>query len=458
MNLNDKGPQMPAQAGLAGEPDGESVAAPRSEEASGARQGRTDPGGGMTMELVLERTNLIAALKRVQGNRGGAGIDGMTIQELPDWLRQHWPRVRQELLEGSYRPMPVKRVSIPKPTGGTRDLGIPAVVDRLIQQALLQVMQPRIDPTFSPHSHGFRPGRSTHGAVREALGYVKSGRVVVVDVDLAKFFDRVNHDVLMARVARHVQDTRILKLIRRFLEAGVMVEGVTMSRTEGTPQGGPLSPLLANILLDDVDKALERSGSCFVRYADDMNVYVRSVRAGERVMARLRKLFSDLHLQINEDKSAVADVKTRKFLGFTIMHGKEKVWVQVSPQAAQRFKDRIREETKPTRGRSLEDVIEQLRRWMPGWRAYFAMPESSPSTFRELDSWIRRRLRAFVLRQWRWGRVMYHELLKRDVNTHWVTLVARHASSYWANSRHSAVHLAFPTRFFDKLGLPRLKT
>lgn len=409
------------------------------------------------MELVLERVNMFAALKRVQRNKGGAGVDGMTTKELPAWLLEHWPRVRQELLDGTYVPMPVRRVSIPKPTGGTRDLGIPAVVDRLIQQALLQVMQQCIDPTFSEHSHGFRPGRSTHGALREALGYVKQGRHVVVDVDLAKFFDRVNHDVLMSRVARHVTDKRILKLIRRYLESGVMVEGVTLSRNEGTPQGGPLSPLLANILLDDIDKALERSGCCFVRYADDMNVYVKSVRAGERVMGRLRELVTSLHLQVNEDKSAVADVKTRKFLGFTITHGRSWARATVSPQSMDRFKDRIREETKPTRGRSLEDVIDRLARWMPGWRAYFAIPECS-NGFQALDGWIRRRLRAMVLRQWRWGRVIYAELTKRRVRSHWVTIVARHADSYWANAHHSALHLAFPNRFFDKLGLPRLST
>lgn len=458
MNLDDKLPQIPARAGLERQLRGETSKLPRSEEAASAKQGKTDSGAGeIQMELVIERDNLFAALKRVQRNRGGAGVDGMTTEELPAWLRENWPRVRRELLAGDYRPIPVRRVSIPKPTGGTRELGIPTVVDRLIQQALLQVMQPRIDPTFSPHSHGFRPGRSTHSALREALGYVKQKRKVVVDVDLSKFFDRVNHDILMSRVARHVSDKRILKLIRRYLEAGVMTDGVTIPRDEGTPQGGPLSPLLANILLDDVDKTLERSGSCFVRYADDINVYVKSMRAGERILGRLRKIFSSLHLQVNEEKSAVADVKTRKFLGFTLDHGRGGTRANISPQSLKRFKDRIRDETKPTRGQSLESVAENLRRWMPGWRVYFDIPEC-PTTglFKNLDAWLRHRLRAFILHQWRWGRVIYAELLKRGIREHWATLVARYASSYWANANHSAMHLAFPNHFFDRLGIPRL--
>jgi group II intron reverse transcriptase/maturase len=424
-----------------------------------ATNGATSLGRDDVMEAVVGRSNLVAALKRVQGNKGSAGVDGMSTKELPDWLRRNWLLLRQQLLDGTYAPMPVKRVSIPKNGGGTRELGIPTVVDRFVQQALLQVLQPRIDPTFSDHSHGFRPGRSAHGAVREALGHIGRGRAVVVDVDLARFFDRVNHDVLMSRVARHVGDKRALKLIRRFLEAGVMADGVALRRDEGTPQGGPLSPLLANILLDDVDKALEASGSCFVRYADDVNVYVKSVRAGERMMVRLRRLFDSLHLQVNEEKSAVALAKTRKFLGFTLDGRIRKPAAFISSSSLTRFKDRVREETKPTRGRSLDDVITGLAKWMRGWRAYFAIPECfTKKVFPSLDEWIRRRLRALVLRHWKRGPVMYAELKARKIDGHWATILARHASSYWANSHSSPMHLAFPNRFFDARGLPRLSS
>jgi len=461
MNLKDKLSQMLAQARLGGRWQGEALVSPISEEASSATNGKTDPGGDVQMELAIGRANLFAALKRVRKNKGSAGVDGMSTDELPGWLREHWPRVRQALLDGTYVPAPVRRVSIPKPQGGTRELGIPTVLDRLIQQALLQVMQPRIDPTFSSHSHGFRPGRIARGAIREALGYVKLRRVIVVDVDLAKFFDRVNHDVLMSRVARHVNDPRVLKLIRRYLEAGVMMEGIAVPCDEGTPQGGPLSPLLANILLDDVDKALEASGSCFVRYADDLNVYVKSVRAGERMMSRLRVLFSSLHLQINEEKSAVAHVNTRKFLGFTLDYepGRKGESARISSQSLTRFKDRVREETKPTRGRSIEQVVHRLRRWMPGWRAYFAIRECIvKELFKELDGWIRRRLRALILHQMKRGRVMYAELMKRVRTSHWVTIIARRSRSYWENSHHSAIHIAFPNRYFEGMGLPRLST
>jgi len=278
-------------------------------------------------------------------------------------------------------------------------------------------------------------------------------------VDLAKFFDRVNHDVLMSRVARHVRDPRVLKLIRRYLEAGVMIEGVERSREEGTPQGGPLSPLLANILLDDVDKALEASKSRFVRYADDLNVYVKSVRAGQRMMERLRALFSSLRLQINEEKSAVAHVRTRSFLGFTLDYepGRKGESARLSSKSLKRFKDRVREETKPTRGRSIEQIVWGLREWLPGWRAYFAVKECDHrKLFEELDGWIRRRLRATILRHWRRGRVIYAELRKHVRESHWVTIVARRSKSYWENSHHTAIHIAFPKRYFAKLGLPNL--
>jgi RNA-directed DNA polymerase len=440
--------------------EGSGAAAGREvEESSAAGRGTEHPGASGVMERVVERPNLLAALKRVESNKGGAGVDGMTTAELRGWLREHWPQLRRQLLDGSYRPQPVRRVSIPKPNGGQRELGIPTVVDRFIQQAVLQVLQPMFDPTFSEHSHGFRPGRSAHGAIREAVRYVRDGRRVVVDVDVAKFFDRVNHDVLMSRVWRRVHDPRVLRLIRRYLESGVMKEGVVVERTEGTPQGGPLSPLLANILLDEVDKELERRGHAFVRYADDLNVYVRSRRAGERVMESLRRLFSRLHLCINEDKSAVASVWTRDFLGFTIRHGVNGIRARASKKSVERLKEQVRVATRPTRGHSLASVITSLRRYLLGWRAYFC-PEDlcSRRAMQSLDSWVRRRLRAYQLRSWRWGRVMYHELLRRGVDSFLATLVARHSKSYWRNSQASAMQFAFPTAFFDSSGLPRLST
>ncbi|WP_298102787.1 group II intron reverse transcriptase/maturase, partial [Bradyrhizobium sp.] len=269
------------------------------------------------MEKACERQNLQAALKRVRQNAGNPGIDGMTVEELPDHLRVHWPRLREELLAGGYQPQPVRRVVIPKPGGGERELGIPTVLDRFIQQALLQVLQPLFDPTFSDASYGFRPGRSAHDAVRRAQAYVQEGRGFVVDIDLEKFFDRVNHDILMGRLAKRIADGRVLRLIRRYLNAGMLADGVVIERHEGTPQGGPLSPLLANVLLDEVDKELERRGHAFVRYADDLNVYVRTQRSGERVMTSLRKLFGKLKLRVNETKSKVRRATASKFLGFS---------------------------------------------------------------------------------------------------------------------------------------------
>lgn len=432
---------------------------PQHEESSAAKRGHDHPGAGGMMELVVGRENLIAALKRVEQNKGGAGVDGMTTDMLRGWLVENWPRVRQELLDGSYQPQPVRRMTIAKPDGGTRELGIPTVVDRFVQQALLQVMQPRIDGTFSSHSHGFRPRRSAHGAIREAVGLVRQGRFVVVDVDLAKFFDRVNHDVLMSRVARHVHDKRVLRLIRRFLGSGVMADGLLLERAEGTPQGGPLSPLLANILLDEVDKELERRRHAFVRYADDLNVYVRSMKAGERVLAGLRKIFARLRLQVNEEKSAVADVSERTFLGFVIARGNGRLRARVSRKSVDRLKGKVRDATRPTRGKSLDDVIALLRRALPGWKAYFCAKDFVvKELMRELDGWVRRRLRAYILRQWKRGDVMYKELLRRGVDSFFATLVARTSRSYWQNSHSTAMHHAFSTSFFDKSGLPRLST
>jgi group II intron reverse transcriptase/maturase len=315
---------------------------------------------------ALASANLAAAWQRVKANRGSAGVDGLTIAETAAHLRTHWPRIREALLNGSYRPQPVRRVQIPKPTGGVRELGIPTVTDRLIQQALLQVLQPMLDPTFSEHSYGFRPGRRAHDAVLRAQRYVQDGYGVVVDVDLEKFFDRVNHDILMERLARRVADRAVLRLIRRYLQAGLMDGGVVMQRYEGTPQGGPLSPLLANVLLDEVDRELERRGHRFVRYADDCNVYVRSQRAGQRVLAGLRRLYDRLHLVVNTAKTAVARATGRKFLGYALWLRAGEVKRAVAAPALATFKQRIRELTRRSGGRNLPEVAERLRAYVPG--------------------------------------------------------------------------------------------
>jgi group II intron reverse transcriptase/maturase len=315
------------------------------------------------MAKACERPNLQAALKRVRKNKGSAGIDGMTVDELPDYLRAHWPALREQLLAGTYQPSPVKRQLIPKSNGEMRELGIPTVLDRLIQQALLQVLQPRFDPSFSQHSHGFRPGRRAHDAIVETQRYIRDGRRFVVDVDLEKFFDRVNHDVLMGKLARRIEDRRVLGLIRRHLDAGIMASGVVVERHEGTPRGGPLSPLLANVLLDEVDKELEMRGHAFVRYADDCNVYVRSRRAGERVTGLLRRLYAKLRLRINESKSAVGLAWNRKILGYSFWVARGGVVKRrVASKALANMKERVRLITKRTRGRSTGQVAADLRR------------------------------------------------------------------------------------------------
>jgi group II intron reverse transcriptase/maturase len=382
-------------------------------------------------------------------------VDGLSIAETADYLRAHWPRIRASLLDGSYRPGPVRRVQIPKPDGGVRELGIPTVTDRLIQQALLQVLQPRIDPTFSEHSYGFRPGRRAHDAVLEAQRYVQGGSRVVVDVDLEKFFDRVNHDILMARLARRIDDKAVLRLIRRYLVAGIMDGGVVMERYEGTPQGGPLSPLLANVLLDEVDRELERRGHRFVRYADDCNVYVRSRRAGERVLAGLTKLYERLHLKVNEAKSAVAAASSRKFLGYTFWYGPGgQVRCKVADKAKATFKQRIREMTRRSGGRSLPEFVERLRTYLPGWKDYFQLAQT-PKVFRELDEWIRHRLRAVQLKHWRRGTTMYRELKALGASETDARQVAANSRRWWRNSR-LLLNRALPVAYFDRLGVPRL--
>jgi group II intron reverse transcriptase/maturase len=407
------------------------------------------------MERVCERPNLQAALKRVRRNVGSPGIDGMTVDDLPGHLRVHWPRLREELLAGRYRPQPVKRVAIPKPGGGERELGIPTVLDRFIQQALLQVLQPLFDPTFSDASYGFRPGRSAHDAVLRAQAYVQEGRSVVVDIDLEKFLDRVNHDMLMGRLAKRMADTRVLRLIRRYLEAGVLVHGVVIERHEGTPQGGPLSPLLANILLDEVDKELERRGHAFVRYADDLNVYVRTQRSGERVMSSLRKLFAKLKLRVNETKSKVTGATKAKFLGFSFWVARGRTLRRrVAPQAIERMKERVRELTRRSAGRSLAQLCKPLGRYLMGWKAYFRLAET-PGAFADIDAWVRHRLRAVQLKHWKRGRVVYRELVARGMSSDAASRVALNSRRWWHNSA-MALHIALPNRLFDQLGVPRL--
>jgi len=405
---------------------------------------------------ALASVNMVLAWKRVKANRGSAGVDGLDIEATAEHLKAHWLRIRDELQAGHYRPQPVRRAQIPKSGGGMRELGIPTVTDRLIQQALLQVLQPLIDPTFSESSYGFRPGRRAHDAVLQAQAHVQAGFGVVVDVDLEKFFDRVNHDVLMARLAKRIGDKAVLRLIRRYLDAGIMDHGVVIERYEGTPQGGPLSPLLANVLLDEVDRELERRGHRFVRYADDCNVYVRSRRAGERVLAGLRKLYDRLHLKVNEAKTAVASATGRKFLGYVLWRraASGEIKRAVAAKALDTYKARIRQITRRTCGRSLTEVTEALRKYLPGWKAYFRLAQT-PRVFLELDEWLRHRLRALQLKHWKRGKTMYRELLALGASESDTLRIARNSRRWWRNSRF-LLNRAMPIAYFDRLGVPRL--
>lgn len=447
--------QMLGQPGRTERGRGETLPEIGRDEAQLARHEPEGLGRDDLLTQALARENLVLAWKRVKANRGSAGVDGLTIQETVDHLKTHWPRIREELQSGRYRPQPVRRVQIPKSGGGMRELGIPTVTDRLIQQALLQILQPLIDPTFSEHSYGFRPGRRAHDAVLQAQRHVQEGWSVVVDVDLEKFFDRVNHDVLMDRLAKRIADKAVLRLIRCYLEAGIMDAGVTTERYEGTPQGGPISPLLANVLLDEVDRALERRGHRFVRYADDCNVYVHSQKAGERVLAGLHKLYDRLHLKVNETKTAVARVYGRKFLGYCLWRTtKGEVKRAVANKAIDTFKQRIRQITRRTGGRSLSDVAEELKCYLPGWKAYFHLAQT-PKVFRELDEWLRHRMRAVQLKHWRRGTTMYRELLVLGANSDQAARVAGNARRWWHNSRLE-MNRIMPIAYFDRLGVPRL--
>ena len=408
------------------------------------------------MEEVCEAGNLRKALARVLKNRGGPGVDGMTVEELPVYLKENWPRIREQLLGGTYQPQPVKRVEIPKPDGGTRKLGVPTVCDRFIQQAVLQVLQPRWDGGFSSGSYGFRPGRSAHQAVGQAQRYVAQGLVWVVDLDLEKFFDRVNHDRLMARVAVRVSDPRILRLLRAFLAAGVLQSGLVSPTTEGTPQGGPLSPLLSNLVLDELDKELECRGHRFVRYADDCNIYVGSLRAAQRVMRSVSKFLSvRLRLRVNEQKSAADLARKRSFLGFSFTGGKLPKR-RIAPKARERFKERVRDLTNRTRGVSLGRMLKELGEYLRGWLGYFGYCETS-SVLEGLGAWIRRRLRCFLWKQWKRGRRRFAELVKRGVGAGLAARTAGSSHGPWRLSASPALSLALPDALFASLGLPKMQ-
>jgi RNA-directed DNA polymerase len=452
------GKRQKTHCSVALEPAGEGEAlsgrSPRAEPFTANPSSESPASAEQLMEEVSSRENLEAAWKRVRRNKGGPGVDGMTIDAAKDYLREHWPNIRSQLLSGTYQPLPVKRVEIPKPDGGIRKLGVPCVVDRLIQQALLQVLQKRWDPTFSERSYGFRPGRSAHQAVAQAQRYIAEGYGIVVDLDLEKFFDRVNHDMLMARIAARVSDKRVLRLIRAFLNAGVMEGGLVHPVDEGTPQGGPLSPLLSNIVLDDLDKELSRRGHRFCRYADDCNIYVRSPRAGERVMASVTRFLTEkIKLKVNEAKSAVALPEERKFLGFTIANdGAER---RIAPKALSKFKVKIRDMTSRTLGRSLEQIVEDLAPYLIGWRGYFGFCQT-PRELTKLEAWIRRRLRSYLWRQWRNGHNRFKELRRRGVSKFHAAVAAGSPTGCWRMSSHPSVQNALRNHVFDDLGLPRL--
>jgi RNA-directed DNA polymerase len=446
--------QMPATAGRVLEVGGEAVRASASDEVTRPRHETGSTGSGLLM-AALTRENLQQAWKRVKANKGAAGVDGRDIPETARYLQSAWPEIREQLIQGTYRPNPVRRVAIPKPEGGERELGIPTVTDRLIQQALLQVLQPILDPTFSECSFGFRPGRSAQEAVVRAQAYVQTGRRIVVDVDLEKFFDRVNHDILMGRLQKRIGDAGVIRLIRAYLNSGVMQDGIVQSRHQGTPQGGPMSPILANVLLDEVDKELERRGHCFVRYADDANVYVRSKQAGKRVMALLRKLYAKLHLMVNETKSAVASAFGRKFLGFSFWvapKGEIKCKVAAKPMAT--YKQRIRQLTRRSGGRSMAEVVERLRPYVLGWKAYFRLSQT-PRVWRTLDEWTRHRLRAIQLKHWKRGSTMYRELKALGATETVARRVAGNSRCWWRNSDR-LLKTVLTIAYFDRLRVPRL--
>jgi RNA-directed DNA polymerase len=441
-----------AQGGKAGR----NPAAPAlSAEADLAARARTKAEGAGLMEAVVERGNLWLAYQRVVQNKGAAGVDKLAVSELKDHLKRHWPAIRAKLLSGEYIPAPVRRVDIPKPQGGVRTLGIPTVVDRLIQQALNQVLQPIFEPHFSEGSFGFRPGRNAHQGLQAARQHVAAGKRWVVDIDLEKFFDRVNHDLLMGKLAKKIDDARVLKLIRRYLEAGMMAGGLVSPRREGTPQGGPLSPLLSNVMLDELDRELERRGLAFCRYADDCNIYVGSERAGKNLLASLSGwLWKALKLKVNEAKSAVAHPWQRTFLGYSMTwHSTPKL--RIAKHSLRRLTEKVRELLRGARGRSLAATIQSLNLLLRGWAAYFKLTQTKRA-LEEADGWLRRKLRCILWRQWKRPLARARNLMKRGLKEEQAWRSAVNQRGPWWNAGASHMHLAFPKSWFDQLGLVSL--
>ena len=452
--MSDKRQNLDLTPGPEGEAGRPGLAATESLK---ARSETENPAGtNRIMEEVCERENLKEALRRVKANKGSPGVDGMTVQALPGYLKQHWLAIRERLLSGTYQPTPVRRVAIPKPDGGgARKLGIPCVLDRFVQQAVMQVLQRRWDPTFSDHSYGFRPQRSAHQAVAQAQQYIAAGFKWVVDLDLEKFFDQVNHDKLLAQIAKRIEDKRLLKLIRAFLTAGVMENGLVSLSVEGTPQGGPLSPLLSNLVLDELDRELERRGHRFVRYADDCNIYVRSERAGHRVMQSIKGFITHkLKLKVNETKSAVARPQERKFLGFSFSDDLAPKRL-IAPKALDRFKARIRAITRRAKGVSIKTTVEELARYMRGWRGYFGFCET-PDLLVQLTRWIRMRLRCALWRQWKTGRRRRAALIGLGVSPALARNTAGSPHGPWRLSRSKALSIGLSNAYFRSLGLPSL--
>jgi RNA-directed DNA polymerase len=407
------------------------------------------------IEAMLSGKKAETALRKVEANKGAPGVDGMRVEELKPYLRSNWSRLKKDLLEGKYRPKPVRRVSIAKPDGGTRELGVPTAVDRFIQQMILQVLEPLYDPTFSPSSYGFRPRRSAKDAVRAAREHVASGNGWVVDIDLEKFFDRVNHDILLGRLARRIGDKKLLKLIRLYLQAGVMLNGLVVERYEGTPQGGPLSPLLSNILLDELDKELESRGHKFCRYADDCNIYVKTERAGQRVMESVTEFLERrLKLKVNREKSAVGKPGSRKFLGLRILRGAKAV-IGVAPKSVDRLKRRVRDLTRRNRGVSFDKVLADLKRLTDGWVGYFCVAQT-PSLFQELDSWIRRRLRCYVYKQWKKPKNRAKQMIKRGVGPWLAWGVAYNGHGLWKIAGSPAMTRALTNTRLEQQGYSSL--
>ncbi len=458
MNLrSDQRQNVQGELDFSSSPAGEAreVGREETESLSAVHEPESPASTNRLMEEICERENLKQALQQVKANKGSAGVDGMTVGGITDYLKQHWPAIREQLLSGTYEPKPVRRVEIPKPDGGVRKLGIPTVLDRLIQQAVMQVLQRQWDSTFSDHSYGFRPGRSAHQAVAQAQQYMALGYGWVVDLDLEKFFDRVNHDKLMGQIAKRVEDKRLLKLIRAFLNAGVMENGLVSPSVEGTPQGGPLSPLLSNLVLDELDRELERRGHRYVRYADDSNIYVRSERAGQRVMESITRFITQkLNLKVNETKSAVARPQERKFLGFSFTDGPD-IKRTIAPKALERFKHRIREVTLRAKGVSLETTIAELASYLRGWRSYFGFCET-PYVLIQLTRWVRLRLRAAMWRQWKTPRRRRAALLELGVRPRLANNTAGSGLGPWYLARAKALSVGLSNAHFTSLGLPTL--